>query len=266
VRTDLGESEWSGPSAFETGLLDPADWTAGWIRPAEDGVPPATERPAYELRGTISLGQPVVRARLYATAYGLYEAFLGGRRVGDLELTPGFTQYARRLQVQAYDVTGLLAEGTTEFTALLSDGWFRGQVGITRACDQWGDRTAFLAQLHVDHPDGSRTVVGTDASWQSRPSPITAADLIEGQSEDRRLAGRSGGWEPVRTAGLGYQQLTWSPSPPVRRVEEIRARRVRRLADGTTAPSRTSHRARPPRAPAARSGSSTDRPAGATRW
>src|SRR5580693_9196465 len=187
VETDLGESRWSPSATFETGLLDAADWTASWVRPAEADPLPAAKRPAYELRGVVTIGQPVVRARLYATAHGIYEAFLGGRRVGDLELTPGFTQYARRLQVQAYDVTGLLAEGATEFTALLSDGWFRGQIGIVRAHDQWGERTAFLAQLHVDHPDGTTTITGTDGSWHSRPSYITAADLIAGQSEDRRL-------------------------------------------------------------------------------
>ena len=232
VRGDRGESDWSQLSVFETGLLEPAEWTASWIQPAEVVVPPAAMRPAYELRGLVALGKPVVRARLYATAQGLYEAFLGGRRIGDLELTPGFTQYTKRLQVQAYDVTELLAEGTSEFTVLLSDGWFRGQVGLIRAHDQWGERTAFLAQLHVEHPDGTTAVTGTDASWRSRPSHITAADLIEGQSEDRRLAGRSGGWESVRALELGYERLVWSPSPPVRRVEEISARGVTKLADG----------------------------------
>ena len=232
VRTDRGESGWSPPATFEAGLLDVADWTASWIQPAEGDPPPAGKRPAYELRGVIALGKPVVRARLYATAHGIYEAFIGGHRVGDLELTPGLTQYPRRLQVQAYDVTGLLGEGACEVTALLSDGWFRGQVGITRADCQWGDRTAFLAQLHAEHPDGTTTVAGTDASWSSRPSHITAADVIEGQAEDRGLLGRAGGWQRVRTADLGYGQLVWSPSPPVRRVAEIQARTVTRLADG----------------------------------
>jgi alpha-L-rhamnosidase len=231
--TDRGESGWSRPSAFETGLLEVADWTASWICPAEAAVPPVPSRPAYQLRGTFGIARPVARARLYATAHGLYEAFIGGRRVGDLELTPGFTQYGRRLQVQAYDVTGLLAEGPNEFTALLSDGWFRGQVGVTRAHDQWGAHTAFLAQLHISHPDGSTTVTGTDASWQSRPSHITAADLIAGQSEDRRQLEREDQWQPVRTAQLGYGQLVWSASPPVRRIAEIPARRVTRLPSGS---------------------------------
>ena len=59
----------------------------------------------------MTVGRPVARARLYATAHGLYEVFLGGVRAGNLELTPGFTQYDQRLQVQAYDVTGLLSWG-----------------------------------------------------------------------------------------------------------------------------------------------------------
>ena len=50
--------------------------------------------------------------------------------------------------------------------ALLADGWYRGQVGILRAADQWGEQTAFLAQLHLEHEDGTTTVVGTDAGWR----------------------------------------------------------------------------------------------------
>ncbi|MFJ8794352.1 family 78 glycoside hydrolase catalytic domain [Streptomyces sp. NPDC102462] len=232
VRTDAGESAWSEWAAFETGLLHPADWTARWIRPAEGIVAPAGQRPAYELNTTVHMGKPVSRARLNATAHGIYEVFLGSHRVGDLELTPGFTQYGQRLQTQTYDVTELLAEGPNDVSVLLSDGWFRGQIGLGRAVDQWGERTAFLAQLHVEHPDGSTSLFGTDTSWRSRTSHVTAADLVEGQSEDRRLIGRTGGWEKVVEAEIGHGQLVSMEAPPPRRVQEIPARSVSRLDDG----------------------------------
>ena len=192
VRTDLGESSWSEPLTVETGLLDASDWVAGWIAPAEDDVPPPGRRPAHQLRGSVTLrpGVPVASARLYATAHGLYEVFLGGARAGDLELTPGFTQYDARLQVQAYDVTGLLTAETTEITVLLSDGWWRGQVGALRSADQWGAATAFLGQLSIRYADGAADVLGTGPSWQSRPSQLLAADLIEGQRTDLRRDGR----------------------------------------------------------------------------
>ena len=110
---------------------------------------PAGQRPAYELRGYVTVDRPVARARLYATAHGLYEVFLGGVRVGDLELTPGFTQYDQRLQVQAYDVDRPASVGAThvEVTVLLSDGWWRGQVGRCGRSTSGATRTAFLGQL-----------------------------------------------------------------------------------------------------------------------
>ena len=235
VRTDLVESPWSEPLSVETGLLSAADWVSSWVSPFEEHVAPAGQRPAYELRGHVAVDRPVARARLYATAHGLYEVFLGGVRVGDLELTPGFTQYGKRLQVQAYDVTDLLSSLTgacAEVTVLLSDGWWRGQVGMLRSSDQWGTTTAFLGQFNVWYADGGTDVTGTGPSWQSRPSHLLAADLIEGQRTDLRLADRDAGWRPVRPADHGYGRLTWSPAPPVRRVEELRPVSVTRIGAG----------------------------------
>ena len=94
------------------------------------------------------------RARLYATAHGVYEAFLNGTRVGDLELTPGFTAYRKRLQVQTYDVTDLVVAGDNVVGALLSDGWWRGQNSVARRVDDYGTTTALLAQLVVTLASG----------------------------------------------------------------------------------------------------------------
>ncbi|GAA2695716.1 family 78 glycoside hydrolase catalytic domain [Actinoplanes palleronii] len=227
VRTSLGESPWSEPCAVETGLLSPADWSARWIRPAEDSVAPAGQRPGHELRGEIVCAGPVGSARLYATAHGLYEAFVNGVRVGDQELTPGFTQYASRLQTQTYDVSALLRPGVNEITVLLTDGWFRGQVGLLRAADQWGAATAFLAQVHVD----GRVAGGTGDGWTSRVSAVRAADLIEGQHAD--LAAGPGPWSPARLAPeLGFDGLVGAVAPPVRRIEELRPVAITTLAPG----------------------------------
>ena len=164
----------------------PTTWRATWVSPTAEPTP-AGRRPAYRLRGSFELERPVRRATLYATAHGIYEAELNGVRVGDEELTPGYTEYQHHIQVQSYDVTGLVREGDNTLDALLADGWYRGQVGVGRAYDQWGTETAFLAQLEVEHDDGSTRSVGTDATWRWSTSHITVADLIAGQHEDRRL-------------------------------------------------------------------------------
>src|SRR5262245_55348795 len=90
-------SDWSAPVHVEAGLLAAADWhagaasvPAGWHRP-----PPG---PAFHLRRSFQVRGPVVRARLYGTAHGLYELSLNGQVVGDSLLAPGWTSYSHRLR------------------------------------------------------------------------------------------------------------------------------------------------------------------------
>ena len=226
---------------FELGLLEPGDWSARWIVPVEPELAPAGRRPAMLVRGEFELPDaPVARARLYATAHGIYEAFVNGRRAGDAELTPGFTEYRDRLQVQVYDITDLLRPGRNAIGAIVSDGWFRGQVGLPRAHDQWGSELGFLAQARVEFADGSMFVAGTGAGWRSTRSQIEAADLIAGQSVDlrRRPDGWSesgfddSGWDAVAPADHGYTNLVASPAPPVRAVQELVPVAVRQVAGG----------------------------------
>ena len=75
---------------------------------------------------------------------------------------------------------------------LLADGWYRGQVGLPRAADQYGTDVALRAQVEVEagpglgDAPGWRVAAATGPGWRSAPSHVTAADLIAGQREDRR--------------------------------------------------------------------------------
>ncbi|MFD4603791.1 family 78 glycoside hydrolase catalytic domain [Streptomyces sp. NPDC058464] len=235
VWTDAGESDWSPRGWWEWGLLDADDWSAAtWIEPAESHIQPPGERPAYVLRCPFTLAAPVTRARLYVTAHGLYEAHLNDVRVGDQELTPGFTSYGHHLQVQTYDVGGTVRGGVNDFAVVLSDGWYRGLTGALQEPDSYGDRVALLALLIAEHLDGGRTVVGSGPGWRSAVGQVTAADLLGGQTSDLRR--EASAWAPARL-GEGprytdFSRLTSSPAPPVRRVEEIRPVAVTRPGPG----------------------------------
>lgn len=230
VWTDQGEHPWSEPCTWEMGLLSASDWQARWIEPVEVALgAPGHRRPSV-LRCNFELASDPAAAiaRLYATAHGVYELFLNGTRVGDLELTPGYTGYFRRLQVQTYDIGALLRTGTNELRAIVSDGWFRGLIGATREHDVWGRSLALLAQLELD----GVPVAMTDARWLSAPSHIIEADLIQGQWTDLRHADRDATWSPVVVTDHSYDVLVASPAPPMRRVERLRPTSVRELATG----------------------------------
>ncbi|MDH2443165.1 family 78 glycoside hydrolase catalytic domain [Amnibacterium sp. CER49] len=232
VRTAEGWSDWSDPSSYECGLLRTADWTARWIEPDEESPAEPGRRPTTWLRTRFRAPEPVVRARLHITAHGVFEAHVDRRRIGDAELTPGWTQYESRLQVQTFDVSGLVCAGEEQELAVeVSDGWWRGQIGLFRAADQWGPTAGLLAQLELDGERGARTVVTTDGSWTWAPSSHLA-DLIAGEAIDLAHPGPRGGWRPVRVADHDLGNLVASPAPPVRRVEELPARSVRRAGRG----------------------------------
>lgn len=222
VRTDLGESDWSAPAWFETGLLQRSDWAASWIEPPDPRLRNEHGRPPHILQRNFSVPCRPSRARMYSTAHGIYESFLNGHRVGDHELSPGFTSYWHHLDVQTFDVIDLLVDGDNEWTVVLSDGWYRGKVGNNKDIDTFGDTTAFLGQLQLDD-----RIVGTGADWMGRVGVVLAADLMDGQVEDRRTA--PGRWSPVTVVEGGAARLTASPAPPSRRVEEIRPVSVHRL-------------------------------------
>ncbi|WP_433519573.1 family 78 glycoside hydrolase catalytic domain [Nonomuraea sp. CA-143628] len=203
---------------------------AQWITIPTDAGEPGT-RPAYWFRRFFDLTSPVADATLYATAHGLYEAFVNGTRVGDEELAPGFTNYRRTLHVQRYDLRPYLREGTNELRFLVSDGWYRGRCGPFRIADNFGDQIAVVGALTVD----DAPAVTTDATWGAAVSHITAADLMDGQTTDHRRIGLEQ-WEPAEVSRDPLTQehgrLQWSPAPPARRTEEYRPVSIDRLPSG----------------------------------
>ena len=175
--------EWN-EAFFETGI---SKWDAEWIT----GNYSANRKNRYPIdcfRKSFSIESPVVGARLYITACGLYEAKLGGAKVGDFIMAPGYTDYRKRVQYQAYDVTKMLRQGENELTIQLADGWYRGSCGAMGRTNQFGTVTKLLAQLEMTYEDGTTDIICTDSSWDwSDDGPIRFADNKDGEIFDARM-------------------------------------------------------------------------------
>ena len=176
--------DWS-ESFFEMGI---SEWSAQWIT-GNYSPRKNTRYPIDCFRKSFSVDGKVERARLYITACGLYEARIGGIRVGDFVMAPGYTDYRKRVQYQTYDVTAMIGRGINELTVQLGDGWYRGSCGAMGRTNQFGTRTKLLAQLEVSYADGSNQTIVTDGSWQwSNDGPIRFADNKDGETVDARMA------------------------------------------------------------------------------
>ena len=248
-------------STFETSLLHEDDWVARWIEPDQipvrpDGAAdfaelfsltidtPADDRllPTPYIRQRFQLDLAPVRARLYATAHGIYQAEVNGSAVSDQLFAPGNESYDEYLSFQTYDVTALVAEGANTIGFVLSDGWYAGRVGILGSSRPYGDMLQVLWQLHLGFADGSTRVIASDGTaLSSTNGPIRYADLAVGERYDARVS-----WDRWSTAE--FDDSAWSPvsevdvrqrlvpfvGEPVRRVLELPAREIVHTPAGET--------------------------------
>lgn len=241
-------SDWSEIAFWEMGLLEASDWQADWITPDSDvssgGEPQPCPllRTEFTLEGDTKSAFSVRSARLYATGLGLYELYLNGQRVGDGQLAPGWTTYNKRLQYQAYDVTGLLQAGANAIGAILADGWYRGQIGFEGRRNFYGDRLALLVRLHITFADGRSIVIISNDGWRASTGPLRMAEIYHGETYDARLDQTGwhtpgfddSAWAGVRKLDHSKDMIVAQLGPFVRRQEEITAVRIFASPKGET--------------------------------
>jgi alpha-L-rhamnosidase len=270
-------SVWSQAGSWSMGLLEPKDWKAKWISQGDPSPLWADRKslflpPPRHFRKEFAAVKPVKRATLYASALGICEFHLNGRRIGDDYFAPGWSDYSKRAYYRAYDVTALVERGDNALGAIVADGWYAGYAGFALLCGYgpnrcgrslYGKTPALLAQLEIEYADGAHETVATDTTWQvTRQGPIREADLIMGESYDARaeMPGwdrplwRGEGWQDAilaaangsvkadfyepsgpRAVELGFQrprQMQAYAAPPIRVTEEIKARRMTAPAPG----------------------------------
>ena len=206
VDTSWKAAQQPPPSWIQTNFNDSA-WTTAessgtpWGTPALNDI---ARVPAPYLRKSFTVGQTVTRATAYVTALGAYELHLNGQKVGNDVLTPGWTQFTKRVYYQTYDVTGMVQGGTNTISAILGDGWYASDLAFKGTRNNYGGNPRLLAQLILELSDGSRQTIASDASWKASYGPIQFGDLLIGSGYDARL--EMPGWDSTN-----FDDSAWSP-------------------------------------------------------
>ncbi len=152
-------------------------------------------------------------------------------------LTPGWTEYTKRVPAQTYDVTNLIKQGENAIGAILGEGYYAGRLQGGR---KWGTNTALIAQLKITYADGTSTRVNTDDTWQVGTGGLRASSIYDGESYDARLdragwnqPGFSGGW---RNAVVREETMTLEPdkSPQIKVIKTLQPKTVTEPKPGTT--------------------------------
>jgi alpha-L-rhamnosidase len=242
---------WSKTAKWEMALLDQSEWKAKWIGLDLDHLGKGKVYhlpPAPYLRKQIQVKPAFKKATLYVSALGLYEFLINGKKIGDHFLTPGWTDYDKRVYYQTYDVTSQLKSGDNALGSQLSYGWYAGYLGYSLLVQNpvvrafYGKVPLLKAQLEVSYQDGSTQVFSTDESWKVSAGALLESDLLNGETYDARLEQQ--GWNMP-----GFDQKSWKevqvfadkperklqvyPGPPVRITQTLAVKTTTPRPDGS---------------------------------
>ncbi len=134
-------------------------------------------------------------ASVRATALGVFDLYLNGKRVGTLtddgvrydELKPEWTDYKHRVFFYEYDLMPFCTEGKNTLLAIVSPGWWAGRMaGGYYTSD---GVLAFCGEIEVTDAEGAVTLYAELSDWKSAMGGcIRAADIWDGEYYDARIA------------------------------------------------------------------------------
>ena len=214
-------SQWSKPAHWRGA----PEWQVSWIG-AEARDDSAREESMPLLRKEVSLSSAIRRAVLHVSGLGQYEFRVNGMKVGNSELTPGWSDYRKTVYFDSYDVTTVLRIGQNALGIMLGNGMYRVQGTPGRYEKFTGSFGAprCVVQLDVEYTNGKKRTILSDQTWKTHAGPITFSNTYGGEDYDARSD--FAGWDKagfddedwraaVKTDGPGGS-LRPEAAPPIR--------------------------------------------------
>jgi alpha-L-rhamnosidase len=251
-KEDCIATGWSPEAVVEVGLLDPHDWTGGFITSSTRLGP---EEPLQPLRFYKQFALPeetirVLQARLYITALGVFVPYINGISVSDECMAPGWTSYNHRLNYRVLDISSHLNGGKDAqnvIAAEVGEGWYATRLGVRGGARFWygGRDIALLAQLEVvvESQSGLLTWnLATDDTWLCAASAIQSSEIYDGELYDTRQ--EQPGWNSIsskswvsdfiatRLLPKPSAKLVAPDAPPVRITETVSAKKIIKTNSG----------------------------------
>jgi len=245
-------SQWKSAQAAPSGWETAGFADSGWTNSMELGsfsMPPwgevgfTEERalPARLLRKEFETVSRPRRATAYVCGLGLFELYVNGRKAGDHVLSPGLTDYDKRVQYVTFDVTREIVAGRNALGLMLGNGRYHApRTGAPDGTRNFGDPKTLL-QLNIEYEDGSTTEVVTDGTWKlTTTGPIRGNNEYDGEEYDARMElkdwSRPGfddsSWQAPQLVSPPSGEMVAQMAEPLRVVETIRPVSVKQLRQG----------------------------------
>ena len=189
------------------------------------------------LRRAFRTDKIIAEATAYVCGLGFYEFSLNGKKVGDSEFAPLWSDYDKSVYYNIYDVTKELQKGENVVGILLGNGFYNVQGGRYRKLQISFGAPTLLFSLVVNYEDGTREMIQSDEIWKYDLSPVTFNCIYGGEDYDARREQK--GWNQVGFNDSQWRQVVTQEAPkgvlrpqmaaPVKIMERYDIQKVTRL-------------------------------------
>lgn len=228
------DAQWIGAiskadAKIPTGRWSNADFKKDVFKNAWAEVDTLSAKSIILRKGLKTGKKKILNAVVYVCGLGHYELSINGKKIGDSEFAPLWSEYDKTVYYQLYDITPyIIRNARNAVHVLLGNGMFNVQrLGrYTKLQTSFG-APKLIFKMIVNYSDGTQQVLRSDESWKWSLSPITYNCMYGGESYDARLEQSDAylgtfddkGWKEAAVVEAPLGKLRIQTAPPVKIME-----------------------------------------------
>lgn len=157
-----------------------------------------TSNPFYA-RKDFEVKENMKKAIAYVCGLGQFNFFINGKKIGDHELDPGWTDYNKIVQYVTFDVTEYLQSGRNVVGAEVGNGWYIKQDTYytfkfpefmppnPNPYRPFGNVLVLAIELVIEYLDGGCEHIFTDESFWVKKHPVIMSNVYGSEIIDGRM-------------------------------------------------------------------------------
>ncbi|MBI4890785.1 MAG: family 78 glycoside hydrolase catalytic domain [Acidobacteria bacterium] len=197
--------------------------------------------PARMLRKEFEAPAGLKRATVYVSGLGSSEFYVNGAKVSDHVLSPGLTDYEKRVLYVTHDITALLKPGRNAAGVILGNGrYYAPRRTVPTATRSFGTPRA-LVQIELEAADGTKTIVASDETWKvTAEGPVRVNSEYDGEEYDARMeapgwarpAFDDSGWQAAEVVTAPAGALRAQMAEPLKVTETLAPKSLKQIRPG----------------------------------
>lgn len=178
----------------------------------------------FYARKKLDISKKIQAAEASVCGLGQFHFYVNGKKAGDHELDPGWTDYRKAVQYVKFDITDDLKEGTNVLGAEVGNGWFlKTDEHYTFRLPEFmgpnpnpyrpfGESLILAVQVWIRYQDGSEQWIISDEGFRTADHPVVMSNVYGSETIDAGLIQK--GW-----AAAEFDDSAWEKAVVLENVQ-----------------------------------------------